>query len=289
MAADSNELCKQSTFGKINASSCFAYILGPLIGALLSTKSLAAPFFMISFVCIVNATISYFTVTNRILFTKATIEPFLQRINFIARLRRLFKNPQLKLMLLSVSLHTLAEDIFYELSPTFLISKWSLGSSSLAIYNSTLCMSLAVGGGFAAGFLAKRFPRRKVLTWTMLLFVACLLSVLIIPSPLPVLGVFGIIGFAIAIPATNLTVQVSNSVSDDIQGEVMGVQASLRVLGSAIICFFGSILISLSPSLIMLVAALISLASLAYYLKGIRSPKLAKYVESAKKPLKQAI
>ena len=105
--------------------------------------------------------------------------------------------------------------------------------------------------------------------WEALLSVcsaSCLPIRLLSCSLLNVLG-----GVAIGIAATLITVKISDSVSDAIQGEVMGVQMSLRVLGDALICLFGGVLLVLSPKLILFVAAALSAGS-----HGILCPKIEK-------------
>lgn len=76
---------------------------------------------------------------------------------------------------------------------------------------------------------------------------------------------FAFSGIVIGAAVTLLTVKISNSVSEAVQGEVMGVQLSLRVLGDAIICLFGGALLLLSSRLILVVAAALSLLSMAYF------------------------
>ena len=66
------------------------------------------------------------------------------------------------------------------------------------------------------------------------------------------LSLFSISGLAV----TLITVKISNSVDDTIQGEEMGVQLSLRVLGDEIICLLGGFLLFLSVKIILLFAAL---------------------------------
>ena len=62
-----------------------------------------------------------------------------------------------------------------------------------------------------------------------------------------------------------ITVKISDSVSDAVQDEVMGTQLSLRVLGDGIICLFGGALLILSPKLILIIAAAMSVGAAAYY------------------------
>jgi hypothetical protein len=84
---------------------------------------------------------------------------------------------------------------------------------------------------------------------------------------------FGLSGLAIGLGATFMTVNISNSASDEIQGEVMGVQISLRVLGDAIICLFGGALLLVSPKLILILAAAISIAIMIYYALNIKKKR----------------
>ena len=79
---------------------------------------------------------------------------------------------------------------------------------------------------------------------------------------------FGFSGLVIGLGVTMLTVKISNSVSEAVQGEVMGVQVSLRVLGDAIICLFGGALLLLSARIILIVAAAMSLAAMGYFIQN---------------------
>ena len=279
MAADIKHLNKHDTFGKINAAASISFALGPLLGALLSDRSihedftLSAPFFIISGLFLTLSITSFLAIDERIEPVQAPKSSFWDRINFVQRLRVLFRNRQFKLLLIVVSLQTLAIDMFYEFGPVYLTAKWLLGPAQLAVYNGALCLTLTLGSGWIAGRLAALYPNRKILMWSMSALTIALISIVLTIQPLIMLAIFAVNGLAIAITTTNLTVQVSDAVSDEIQGEVMGVQTSIRVLGDAIICLLGGALLSLSPALVLLLAALVSLSSLTYYLVNTRSSR----------------
>lgn len=76
---------------------------------------------------------------------------------------------------------------------------------------------------------------------------------------------FGLSGLAIGVAVTLITVNLSDSGLETNQGEIMGTQQSLRVLGDGIICLFGGALLSLSPKIILILAAVIALATLSYF------------------------
>jgi len=93
----------------------------------------------------------------------------------------------------------------------------------------------------------------------------CLIGMVVANQPLFMMALFTLIGLAIGLGVTFVTVKISDSVPDAVQGEVMGVQLSLRVLGDAVICLIGGVLLLLSSKLILVLAAIISAAIMVYY------------------------
>lgn len=274
MAADIKELNKHDTFGKLNAATSISYVLGPFIGGLLSDSSLhenlslATPFFFISVLFFTLSIVSHLVIAQR---PRPIVEPkrsFLERINLKERLRRLFKNRKLKYILLITSSYTLAVDMFYEFGPVYLTKIWLLGPANLAVYNGILALILALGSGFLAAYLAKRYANRSILMVSITATSVALIAMVSTSTSATMIGIFIVIGLAISVTATNLTVQVSDSASDHIQGQVMGALTSLRVLGDACICLLGGVLIALSPKIILVIASFISLLALFYYLKA---------------------
>lgn len=271
MAADIKSISKHKTFGKVNASISIAYLIGPLIGGMLTDKNLfekftlSTPFYLI---CILFFAL---TVLSALILKKSSYIPtakkatFFQRINLFKRLSTLFTNKQLKFLLISSTIFTLAVDIFYEFGPVYLTVKWTLGPSDLIIYNAVLCLSLAIGNGILPSFFSSRFPTRPIILSGIGAFTLFLIGLIFTNSSLAMLLLFTIMGFAIGLTATLITVRISDSVSDQIQGEVMGTQLSLRVLGDGIICLFGGALLIVSPKLILMVAAVLSILSMIYY------------------------
>lgn len=271
MAADLKGLSKHETFGKINAATSVGYVVGPLIGGVLSDKTVnpnlssSTPFFVISLLFFLLSIVSLLVLKERPRPITGPFRSFGERINFVARLRVLCQNTTLKWLLGVVTLHTIAVDIFYEFGPVFLTAEWGLGPAELALYNAVLSISLTVGGAFVAGWLAERYPDRRILFWSMLTMTVELSIMPITSLPVGMTTLFILLGLSISVTTTNLTVQVSDAVSDKIQGEVMGVQTSLRVLGDTVICLAGGTMLAVSPALVLVVAALLSLYSLVLY------------------------
>lgn len=274
MAADIKTISKHKTFGKINAAISIAYLIGPLIGGLLSDKSLfeklttSTPFFLICILFFCLAGLSALALKKSAI-TSGQMQTFAQRMNFIKRLSSVFSNKQLKFLLIASTLFTLAVDIFYEFGPVYLTVKWTLGPAQLILYNGVLCLGLAIGNGWLPTFFSLRESNRLPI-WLLIFyaiggFALFLIGIIIVDSIFLMMLLFALCGLAIGLAVTLLTVKISDSVSDAIQGEVMGIQLSLRVLGDGIICLFGGALLILSPKLILIVATTMSLVAMVYY------------------------
>ena len=278
MAGDLKTISKHEAFGKMNAAISIAYLLGPLLGGLLSDKNLLAsltastPFYFICVLFFFLAGLSALVLDKSVVSPAAVVRTFWQRINFIQRMSVLFSNKQLKFLLLISTAFTLAVDIFYEFGPVYLTVKWTLGPAQLIFYNAALCLGLAVGNGWLTAYLSSRVSNRLTIVCSIGGVALFLIGAVLINSPWQMMLCFALCGVVIGLAVTLLTVKISNTAADTIQGEVLGVQLSLRVLGDAVICLFGSALLLLSPKLILIVAAAMTSAVMIYF--GTRKKKL---------------
>lgn len=273
MAADIKTISKHETFGKINAAASIAYLLGPLLGGLMTDKALweglttATPFYFICILFICLAGLSALVLEKEVTNNPVAVRTISQRINIIKRMSVLFSNKYLRFLMVTATLFALAVDIFYEFGPVYLTVKWGLDPSQLIIYNGVLCLALAVGNGWLPTFFSARISKRVAILCSIGGFALFILGIVLTDSTLLMLVLFALSGLAIGLATTLITVKISDSVSDVIQGEVMGVQISLRVLGDALICLFGGALLLLSSKLILIVAAVMSIVAITYYAK----------------------
>ncbi len=277
MAADLKSISKHETFGKINAVSSVAYLLGPILGGLMTDKSLSkeltlsTPFYLACLLFFLLSALSAFMLRKSHGRDDAT--SFWQRMNLIRRISILFSNRKLKIFLIASTLFTLGVDIFYEFAPVHLTVKWTLGPAQLIVYNALLSCGLTLGNAWLPALFSKGRSMRFPISLAMGVFALFLVGIVAVDSRYWMMILFGLCGLAIGLAVTLITVQISDSVSDSIQGEVMGTQISLRVLGDGIMCLFGGILLVLSPKLILMAAAVLSFAAMVYYRKYAESQK----------------
>ncbi len=271
MAADLTTISKHKTFGKINAAASIAFLVGPLLGGLLTDKDLyegftiSTPFHYICILFFCVAGLSAVILKDTLNTNKVNTRTFWQRINLYQRLRALCVNKRLQFLMITSTCFTLAVDIFYEFGPVYLTIKWSLEPSQLVFYNAILCLTLAIGNGWLPSLASEYFSNRLTILYSMAFFPLLVIGMILTDSPAIMLTLFGISGLIIGLVVTLLTVKISNSVEDDIQGEVMGTQISLRVLGDAVICLFGGALLLASAKLILVVSVIIAVFTIFYY------------------------
>lgn len=271
MCADLKMLSKHKTFGKINAASSIAYLLGPLLGGVMTDKQLFAtsttstPFYFICILFLFLSALSAFMLKNSVATPAVKKRTVWQRFNFVARSSALFSNKVLKNLIITSTSFTLAVDIFYEFGPVYLTAKWILSPAQLILYNGVLCIGLATGNGWLPTFISSRASNLVSIISAIGSFAFLLFGIVFSNSTFLMLTWFALSGLAIGLAVTLLTVKISDSVSDSIQGEVMGTQLSLRVLGDGVICLFGGALLIISPKIILIVAAITALATMLYF------------------------
>jgi len=270
MATDLPTISKHDAFGKINAAASIAYLIGPLFGGLLTDKELfegltiSTPFYFICIFFVALTFLSIFVIEDHSNPKNRKVITILERINLIRRLSLLFTNNRLRFLMLTSTLFTLAVDIFYEFGPIYLTLKWELNPSDLIIYNASLCAGLAIGNGILPAYFTQ-FSKPSVIINSITTFSLFLLAIILTNSTHLMIVLFGLCGLSIGLAVTFLTVKISNSVPDSIQGEVLGAQVSLRVLGDAIICLFGGFLLFFSSKIILVFATLVSFVSMGFY------------------------
>lgn len=275
MATDLESISKYKSIGRINGMAAIGYVMGPLLGGFLSDNtilhwfSFAVPFFVAMLFSIAAVSLAALKLSDKVQAISRHEITILQRFNLVARFKILFKRSEfLKYLLITSTIFTFAVDIFYEFGPVYLTGLWSMTPAGIAIYNAALSFTLAGGAGWLPHHLSLRFSIKHIILSGMLSTAIILGLMTIFPYKILIFLLFGMIGLSIATVNTNMTIQVSDTADKNIQGEAMGAQLSLRMLGDAIICMVGGFLIV--TSVILPIAISCVIATLALVIYGIK-------------------
>lgn len=272
MATDLESISKYKSIGRINGMASIGYIMGPLVGGFLSDNrfinwfSFAFPFYLAMFFSMTAAALAAFMLQEKTQITSNHELTIWKRFNLIARFKILFRTSYtLKYLLIISTIYTFSVDIFYEFGPVYLTGLWLMTPAGIAIYNAVLSFALAIGSGWLPHRLSLHFSINRVITIAMLITAIILGLMTIFSYKILIFLLFGLIGLSIATVNTNITIQVSNSADKTIQGEAMGAQQSLRMLGDTIICLAGGFLIVSSVILPIAISCLIAVVAVIMY------------------------
>ncbi|MDF1796483.1 MAG: MFS transporter [Coxiellaceae bacterium] len=269
IATDLETIPKQISLGRINAISAIGYVIGPLIGGVLSDSHLYHSFnFAVPFYVAMLTTLLSIILTTWLLkesHQTSTDQPFgIQELNIFSRVAKLCHNPTIKRLLITSTVFTLGIDIYYEFGPVFLTSKWDMSAAMISVYNLVLSASLAIGS-LLPYYLSKRLNTQSAIKIGMLITAFMLLMIVVLATKLSVFILFGLSGFAITVVNVNLMVLLSENSSKQTQGEILGTQLGLRMLGDGVICFLGGFLVASSVSAPLLFSATAAALAFVYY------------------------
>ncbi|KTD05468.1 MFS transporter [Fluoribacter gormanii] len=276
-ASELTTINKFVSFGRINSMAGIGYIIGPIIGGLLSNSqivpsfSCSFPFTVAAVASMTTLGLSWWKLPEHKIQRQPENESILSKLNIIRQFKLLFQNhPHLIHLLIISTLFTFAVDIFYEFGPVYLAGKWNMSPGMIAGYNAVLSAALALGASWLPQRLSKRIPIHKIIILAMIATTLIFAAMVAFQYPSIMILLFGLIGFSITSVTTTMTIHISNRSHTTIQGEVMGAQLSLRTLGDAIICFIGGLLIIVSiilPIILCCITALIASILCLVYLK----------------------
>lgn len=272
MVCDFEYIIKEHSIGKINAVGSIGYILGPLLGGVFSDSNLsslfsyALPFILAAILTLVALflSMSYLadqTIKNNNIFNLS------KKFNLKIKFKKIAINKNLKYLFMISIIYTIGVDIFYEFSPVYLTSLWDMTPISIAYYNISLSFGLVIGSGFIPKILSKLFKSQFIILSSLAITSLFIGILMCYPNKIILILLFGIIGIGIGIGTTLLVVAISNATASNIQGEILGTLHGIRMLGDAMACIIGGVIIISMATLPMAISSLFALIALVGYRK----------------------
>lgn len=263
---------KAARFGLIGAGFGAGFVLGPIFGGLLAEYGNRAPFYGAAILAAANTIFGYFVLNETV--TDAIRRPFKwSRANPLGALKSIGNFPGLRPLLLVY--------FFYQFANVVYPSVWAYFTTAQFEWSPrTIGISLAIYGGFMAltqGFLVapsiRKFGEDRTVTIGLCFELLSLVFLGFIASGLATMVAIPFFALsAIGLPA--LQGIMSQSVSDDAQGELQGVLTSVNSLAmiisplamTQIFAYFSGPNTSFDlPGAPFLLAAVLMIASIAVF------------------------
>jgi MFS family permease len=274
MGADLHSISKYKTIGRINSACAIGYVMGPLIGGLMADNtivpwfSFAVPFYASSLISLLAVILSITLLSASRNEKPQDHVTILENFNLFAKLSKLFKRSvNLKYLLITSTVFTFAVDIFYEFGPVYLTGMWNMKPAGIAVYNAALSLMLACSAAWLPTFFSRYYNLRNVIIAAMSISGIFLAALTIYPTMITAFVLFALLGLSIATVTTNMTIQISGEAGKLIQGEALGAQLGMRMLGDAVLCMAGGFMIMSSVMMPIILSSLIAFTAAVIYMR----------------------
>jgi len=225
-------------FALVGAAFGLGFVIGPVLGGILSDSTLigwfdaTTPFWFAAGLSTANIVSVYILFPETLKTLKGGARIVLRRA--LLDIIHAFSIGELKILYASVLLFYAGFAFFATFASVFLINKFGFTQTGIGVFFALVGAWITISQVFVTGRLSRRLTEYQVLKFS-LLSMGVLLLLFNIPTQgweLYVLVPFfsTLIGLAFA----NSVSIVSRSVGPDIQGEVLGINASVRSLGMGI-------------------------------------------------------
>ncbi|MCH9613574.1 MAG: Multidrug resistance protein MdtG [Chlamydiia bacterium] len=244
---------KVKNFGKITVASSSAFIFGPIIGGVLASKvSYASAFWgaaTLAFLCIFVVLWKFKDIK------KPDPSIHIHPLDSFITLYRSLKTKALGPMYRYNSTFYLAVFFFFGFISPYLIDSFHFTVLEIAFTNAYLAIPISL----APLFLKGHFNPLRMMQLARIFFGLALLLFVFLPWTYAMLAILLPCGFFIAVGFTYAPMNISNIAAETRQGEALGVNQSILVFSEAMTGLVGGYLVSLAPSLPLIIGALSSL------------------------------
>ncbi|MEL6845198.1 MAG: MFS transporter [Bacteroidota bacterium] len=244
---------RAKNFGVVGMAFGIGFVIGPFLGGILSNSDIvswfnyATPFMLSALLVVINLLLVYFAFPETLL--KPNPNASISPLNGFKNIGKAFRNAEMRNIFFSVFLFYLGFSFFTQFFQPFLIEKFDFGTSEIGNLFAFVGVVVALTQGGLVRIVSRRFSSAPIIRITLLGLVAAFL-VLLLPDSVG--GLYAVVpGVAIfqGLTAPNLSAIISNSASEDVQGEVLGIQQSMQSLANIIPPLVGGLAVSLLISL----------------------------------------
>jgi len=246
---------KAANFGLIGAGFGIGFVLGPLIGGLLGEYGTRAPFYAAAALSALNFLFGYFVLSETV--TDKIRRRFdWKRANPLGAVRHLSHLPGIRALLLALLIYDIALYVYPAVWAYFTQAQFGWSPQAIGLSLAVYGISAALVQAVLIRVMLRHLGERKTLIWGLVFDIgSCLALGFVTSGPLALaLTPVAALG-AVIMPA--LQGIMSRAVSDDAQGELQGVIASVNALAAIV-----------SPVIMTAVFAAFTVASAPIHLPG---------------------
>lgn len=257
---------RAKNFGMIGAAFGLGFIVGPFIGGKLSDPLVlpffnpSVPFYFASLLALVNATSVKFNFieTNKFLNKRPKIEWG----ESIGNILKAFKMPNIRFLYLINFIFFSGFTFFVTFISVYLIKKFHFTQGHIGDFFSFMGVCIVLTQALVTRQISKYFKESQVIKFTIILDGVFIGLMYFAPTWWSLYLITPFIAICNGLSFANLAALISRSADQKIQGEILGINASVQALAQLIPPILsGFIAASFSPETPLIVASLIIIFS----------------------------
>lgn len=228
---------KAKNFGILGAAFGLGFIVGPALGAYLADPSVVSwfndstPFFTAMVLSILSGLLIYLTVPETYKRAEHLTEPIpLNVFQGFNNLKKAFSTPEISTVLTVLFLVFLGFTFFTQFSAVYLMDRFDVTQKELGKFFTFIGAVLVFTQFVVIRILTNYFSNRQIVS-VVLFTLSCGLLLFLVPKNYSaIFYVACIMPISFGLMQPNMLSIISNSASKDIQGEILGIQQSVRSL-----------------------------------------------------------
>ncbi len=272
LADISSKQDKAKNFGLVGMAFGLGFIIGPVLGGVLSDDSIVSwfsfstPFLLAAGLAVVNILLVRFEFPETLteLNENAKITPFAGMKN----LGRAFGNKVLRVVFLVAFLFTFGFTFFTQFFQVYLIEKFDFGQSDIGFLFGYIGVIIVITQGVFVRISSRYFTPGTILSVSLIALMGGYL-LLLLPDTTPGLyAVIPMIAISQGMTTPNLSAMISNTAPSHLQGETLGMQQSVQSLAQVVPPIIGGFAVALTIDIPMWLAAVCSLVGWLVFFFG---------------------
>ncbi len=255
----SDQKTKAKNFGLIGMAFGLGFVLGPYIGGKLADPTFVSwfnfstPFFFAALLCASNITLVVLMFRETL---KTSLESEVSVFSGFKNLKKALGMKGLRNVFGVVFLFNFGFTFFTQFFPVFLIEKFHFTQGNIGDFFAYLGIWVAITQGLIVRPLAKKYPPQKILVISILLLALAFPPFLLPSSSIWLYAIVPFMAIFNGLTQPNVNALVSNMAGRESQGEILGINQSIRSVAQSLPAIISGVIVSINSSFPTIVAAI---------------------------------
>lgn len=260
---------KAKNFGLVSMAFGLGFIVGPVLGGVLSDKEICSlfsfetPFIVAAILCFINIFLvrKYFFETLK----EPNSKPFSIFQGF-TNIARAFKSESFRILFIVNFLGIFGFSLFTQFLQVFFIEKFNYSVSDIGFFFALVGIWIAITQGFILGQVRKKYSEYQIVKYAIPSLAVILLLYIFPDQSFYLFFLAPFVAIFQGLYRPNLQAIISNTAASNEQGEILGINQSVQSLAMTIPPVIAGFIVSMNVHLPIILASLFTMLAFVVFL-----------------------